>query len=366
MHAPIAIIGAGPAGTAAALAAALLDQPCLLIDRATFPRHKVCGDCLNPSAWPVLEELGAAAAIRALPHQPIRSVRFEDHRARGTTIALPPSPSGEIAVRRELLDQALLDLAIATGLVTSVLGQALTALSHHQGLWHIKAGHQSHTARFLLAADGRNSTAARLLGLSPPAARDRVAVQAHVSAALPAQQVALAITPHGYCGVAPVDAGLTNLCLVSTAPQLEAIKSWAASRFGLTPAPRWHALAPLARAPIDPAPLPCALLAGDAARVVEPLTGEGIYYALATGQLAGQALARLAAGEAWPAAASSYRLQHRRIYRGRLFTNQLARLAVTRPALGLSLVHLSRPFPHLLTILTKKVAAHPHPRRPLA
>jgi len=359
MHTPIAIIGAGPAGTAAALAAALLGQRCLLIDRATFPRHKVCGDCLNPSAWSVLEELAAADAIRALPHQPIRSVRFEDHLGRGTTVALPTSPSGEIAVRRELLDQALLDLATATGLVTPLLGQALTALSHRDGLWHIQAGHQSHTARFLLAADGRNSTAARLLGLSPPAARDRVAVQAHVTTTIPAHQVALAITPHGYCGVAPVDAGLTNLCLVSTAAQLDAIKSWAASRFGLTPAPRWHALAPLARAPIDPAPLPCALLAGDAARVVEPLTGEGIYYALASGQLAGQALARLAAGEDWHAAARSYRHQHRRIYRGRLFTNQLARLAVTRPALGLCLVHLSRPFPQLLSLLTRKVISSP-------
>ena len=52
--------------TASALAAARSGWRVALIERAPFPRHKVCGDCLNPGVWPVLESLGTAAALRAL------------------------------------------------------------------------------------------------------------------------------------------------------------------------------------------------------------------------------------------------------------------------------------------------------------
>ncbi|RYD26897.1 MAG: FAD-binding protein, partial [Verrucomicrobiaceae bacterium] len=52
------INGAGPAGGACALAAVRAGLRTAIVERVPFPRHKVCGDCFNPSVWPVLASLG--------------------------------------------------------------------------------------------------------------------------------------------------------------------------------------------------------------------------------------------------------------------------------------------------------------------
>src|SRR5580700_9185265 len=56
----VTVIGGGPAGSAAAAFTARAGLRTLLIDRAIFPREKVCGDCLNPGCWEVFDQLGVA------------------------------------------------------------------------------------------------------------------------------------------------------------------------------------------------------------------------------------------------------------------------------------------------------------------
>ena len=95
------------------------------------------------------------------------------------------------------------------------------------------------------------------------------------------------------------------------------LKAWAAAHFDLSPAQPWRTITPLARAPIAPLH-ESLLLVGDAARVVEPFTGEGIYYALASGALAADAICS-------PAISPRYAAAHRALYRGRLWVNELAK-----------------------------------------
>src|SRR5437016_11683752 len=61
----VVIVGAGPAGSIAALVLARAGVRVRILDRATFPRHKLCGDTLNPGALALLDSLGVAAAVRA-------------------------------------------------------------------------------------------------------------------------------------------------------------------------------------------------------------------------------------------------------------------------------------------------------------
>ncbi len=61
----------------------------LVLERAVFPRDKVCGDCLNPDAWPVLARLGLEDAVRALPHTALRAVEFVGLRGRPIRLPLP-------------------------------------------------------------------------------------------------------------------------------------------------------------------------------------------------------------------------------------------------------------------------------------
>src|ERR1700704_2215080 len=72
----VAIVGGGPAGSTCATFCALAGLRVLVLDREVFPREKVCGDCLNPGGWAVLERLSLAAQVRALPHGQLDSVQF--------------------------------------------------------------------------------------------------------------------------------------------------------------------------------------------------------------------------------------------------------------------------------------------------
>ena len=65
----IVIVGAAPAGSLAALVLARAGHRVALLDRAAFPRAKVCGNCINPSAWKIWQRLELTDSYAALPHQ---------------------------------------------------------------------------------------------------------------------------------------------------------------------------------------------------------------------------------------------------------------------------------------------------------
>lgn len=344
------INGAGPAGSACAIAAARDGFRVALVERVNFPRHKVCGDCLNPSVWPVLRELGVKREILALPHTALERVRFVSRR--GAAIELPLPAGAEIGLPREAMDAALLAAALRAGVVL-FSGFPVTRISKTDQDWQVETETASLKARVLVAADGRNSSSCRLLNLAPPSKSPRLALQCH----LPLREeyrgtVSLEWTDEGYCGLAHVGKDLLNLCVVTTGRELAAAKAGAIRRYRVPADQVWHSIAPLDRAPIPPAPLPGLFLAGDAARVVEPFTGEGIFYALRSGQLAAEATRRHLTGGA---AADFYTAAHRDLYRNRLWVNRLARFTVTRPWAGEAVLAASRRYPGLLRWLTSKV-----------
>ena len=84
----VAIVGSGPAGAACATFCARAGLRTLLLEREIFPREKVCGDCLNPSCTPVLDRLGIAERVRALPHGKLRQVDFIAIGGRNVSVAL--------------------------------------------------------------------------------------------------------------------------------------------------------------------------------------------------------------------------------------------------------------------------------------
>ncbi len=158
--------------------------------------------------------------------------------------------------------------------------------------------------------------------------------------------------PQGYAGVASIGGGLINLCLVAAPSHLVELKSWAGSRFALEPTQGWRTIAPLARGAVRPAQAGL-LLVGDAARVVEPFTGEGIYYALASGLLAAE---HILAGDL-----PGYAAAHARLYQGRLWVNELAKAAVLHPRLAAGALEIARFFPGILRHLTRRVVGGAEP-----
>ncbi len=342
----VAIVGSGPAGATCAAFCAAAGLRTLVLERARFPREKVCGDCLNPTCWPVLERLGVASEVRAAPHGVLSSVAYIAVDGRSVSAPLPQGENAEIAIRRSLLDDILRRRAQSLGAVVRE-GETLLSVHRENESWRLGSSNFSEEARLLVAADGRNSTVARLCNLMPRKGRDRVALQTHVPCPSDfGDRVVLQLLPEGYSGQAPVGDGLLNLCLVSRPRDLAAIKRWAEEKFTIPTDHHWRTIAPLARASL-PASQPGLFLVGDAARVVEPFTGEGIYYALRSGELAAAAI--VARDEA------QYRRAHRELYAGRLWINALARAAVEHPRLTSALLKLLPNEERILAFLTTKV-----------
>lgn len=351
----VAIVGGGPAGASCATFCALAGLRVLVLERETFPREKVCGDCLNPACWPLLDRLAVARQVRALSHGRLETVEFIAIGGQIITVKLPSGDQAEIAVKRSLFDQLLLNRAREAGAdvrehatVTAVEADP----SHH---WKIETGGQSFMARALVGADGRNSTIARLCNLLPRPQRERVALQTHIP--LPrgfGNRIVLQFLREGYSGQAPVNDDELNLCLVAKPHEIGALKQWANARFGVSRDHSWRTATPLTRAAMSPAH-DNLFFVGDAARVVEPFTGEGIYYALRSGELVAGAIARIVQGEDRLSVARDFKRAHAGMYRGRLWVNRLARAAVLSPRIASLLVHVARLQPSILPRLTAKI-----------
>ena len=351
----VAIVGGGPAGATCAAFCATAGLQTVVIERETFPREKVCGDCLNPACWPVLRRLGLFDAARALPHGELDRVEFIAIGGRKTVVDLPGGGESEIAVKRSLFDQLLLERARQSG--AEIRDQTIVT-SVRQGRsknWKIDIVQETITARVLVAADGRNSTIARLCGMLPMQARERVALQAHIP--LPenfGNRVVLQFLPEGYSGQAPVNDRQLNLCLVGKPSSISNLRAWAEKHFQISGDQSWRTITPLTRAPIRTARENLFFI-GDAARVVEPFTGEGIYYALRSGELAAKATAQILRENDQASAIREFAHAHAAMYRGRLWINRLARLAVLSPRLASSSLEVARVNSGILRLLTRKI-----------
>ncbi|HSH38586.1 MAG TPA: NAD(P)/FAD-dependent oxidoreductase, partial [Chthoniobacterales bacterium] len=287
-----------------------------------------------------------------LPHSRLQRVDFIAIGGRTVGVDLPEG--AEIAVKRSLLDQLLMNRAAEAG-VEVRQPTTVRQLLFERDAWQIIANEEALHARVVIAADGRNSTVARLLGALPPATRERVGLQTHIPMPLGfGERVVLQFLPEGYSGQAPVGDAQLNVCLVATPPKLDALKSWAAERFGIPVDHAWRTITPLRRAAVNPG-YPRLFLAGDAARVVEPFTGEGIYYALRSGELAAEAAISLIRTGDEARARHAYAAAHEQLYRGRLWLNRIARAAVLSPRATSLLLRAAVIHPALLRSLTAKI-----------
>jgi len=344
----VLVVGAGPAGSTCAALCAQAGRKVILIDRSDFPREKVCGDCVNPAAAAVLDRLGVSGRLSASPHSRPREVEFVSRG--GRAIRLPIPRGSGFAIRRSDLDDVLLRRAQELG---ASVRAACTLTGLRRG-WVAETSLGPISARVLIAADGRNSTTLRLLGLLPRSIDRRVGVQAHLPR--PAgfgDLISMRFYRHGHGGVVPVDASHVNVCLVGDPGDLPALRSEACEGLGSPDGANWRTITPLSRPDIPPCPEPGLFLVGDTSVVVEPFTGEGILHALRSGQCAADCLTRNWSDPA--RAAGDYRLAHPALYRDRLWINRLARTATTHPVWADLLLAISERWPLPLRLLSDRV-----------
>jgi flavin-dependent dehydrogenase len=295
------VCGAGPAGSLAALVLARAGARVLMLDRARFPRHKLCGDTMNPGALAILRRhaleqvAGDGLPVDGMIVTGAAGLRVEGRYA--------PGVQGRALERREL-DARLVCAAVAAGarFDDRVLVQAVEVDESGRARGLVVKPRDGEArrlrARILIGADGSHSRIARQLGLArhPPSPR-RWAIGAYFQGVAGLTSCGeMHVRRDRYIGVAPLPGGLTNVCVVTSDRALlrDQPRLLAASLRDAQLADRF-AGARMVMGPVCMGPLAveCAspgidglLLAGDAAGFIDPMTGDGLRLALRSAELA--------------------------------------------------------------------------------
>ena len=309
------VIGAGPAGTAAAAILARAGREVLVVDKARFPRDKCCGDGLTALALRELEALGldpgAVASWRAVDDVIVRSPSGKERR-----YPLPAGAGHHAAVARRLdLDAALVDLAVGAGADLRENAPFVTATPSDRGVTVEIDGIGPVRTRHLLAADGMWSPVRKSLGLHVDGYRGEWhAFRQYFEQVSPRAGNELIVWFEkdllpGYAWSFPLADGRANIGFgiqrggnhavgdmkqlwpdLLGRPHIRAVLGPDARPEG--PHKAWPIPASVGRVPLRG---PHTMFLGDAAAVTDPMTGEGIGQALLTGRLAAEAV--LAGGD---------------------------------------------------------------------
>ena len=307
----VVVVGAGPAGTAAAVTLARAGRAVTMVDKARFPRDKICGDGLTTGALRLLEGLGLDPG--AVPSwQRVDDVVVRGPAGHEVTFPLPRGRGTYAAVaRRADLDAALVGVAREAG-VTVLEGHAVTAAAEHgDGVVVGVEGHGEIEASFTVAADGMWSPVRRHLGLATPGYRGEWhAFRQYFRGvgARAARDLVVWFEPDllpGYAWSFPLPGGRANVGFgIQRGGRVARVQDMAGIWRELVDRPHIRAVLGEGAEPESPHrawPIPArideavlagerTLFVGDAAAATDPLTGEGIGQALLTGILAAAAV----------------------------------------------------------------------------
>ena len=355
----VCIAGAGPAGATCAYYLARQGVSVLLLDKERFPREKLCGDAVCAPAHKHLRRMGVLQAIEA---EGLGNWARVGGLISPRGVAMIGDSTGDdfaplvIAIRRIVMDEKIVRAAAAAGAeLVEQFPVGSAEFSRAEGTWTVQHRYGSlapFRAKLLVAADGANSRLARALGIvrnAPEAVCSRVYVDSS-STNFDADGVLYyprELLP-GYCALFREAQGLLSYCcyiipggdcrmsdvkrmhfdMPRTDPYLR-------SAMGPNPRMENFRAAPLR---IGGIPRPYAdhlLVLGDAAGQIDPLTGEGIHYAMEAAEMAADVLAAaLRAGDLSAAYLREYhRRWHRAYGRDLAWSAKMARMCARYPLL---------------------------------
>ncbi len=298
----VIIVGGGPAGSSAAIQLATrspqLAERTLLIDKAVFPREKLCGGGVVRQADRYLASLGIAIDV---PSVPVHRLRFEYEGGH----LLHMQPNAFRVVRREEFDQALLNEAKARGVVVHE-GEASIAMQRIEGGIRVLTNKDQYEAKVVIGADGAGSMVRRMLvpsrkrrrfvalEVSTPRLNRELAEDAACTAVFDFRPAAQGLRGYYWdfpalCeGQARMNRGIGG----SSWPADTSLRSLFDHELGKRDQPNTNGNLKGATIPIYDPSIPQSaahvVLAGDAVGV-DPWLGEGISVAIGTGMLAAHA-----------------------------------------------------------------------------
>lgn len=294
----VIVVGAGPAGAVAARGIAAAGARTLLVDKAKFPRWKVCGCCLNGAALQTLASIGLGDVRKRLVGD--RRLRRACFSAFGSSATVPLDAG--IAVSREQLDCLLINEAVAAGAGFQQETTAKWLGESDDGARVLLTTDEDAvqaSCRVVIAADGLAASFTR--GVQGAQQHEANGSRIGAGATVPRwphgfehDVIYMAIGAGGYVGLVGLEqeqvanlAAAFDVDFVKSCGGLAHAAATILGQSGLPPidgirTARWHGTPLLTRSQSLPASNRV-LLVGDAASYVEPFTGEGMAWAIASG-----------------------------------------------------------------------------------
>ncbi len=305
----IIVIGAGPAGCASALFLHQKGLRVLVLDRAVFPRDKVCGEFISPAADDILEELGVLEAIQQSNPMRLQGVAVSSYGKPELCIDYPPCPGRvkpmtSLSLPRYQLDHLLVQKVMGQGIEVREQHAVDDFLFDEDRVVGVKGRDETSrpfqcSASVVVDASGRNGLSLRRLGLvKPHNGPGKVALAAHwENVQFPHDYCYMHISAPGYTGMAPVGNDSVNVVLVVEDRHVKGqeldtfyqtvVLGNERRRSLLAGARLKEQVRSVGSLAYDVRPVPCGglVLAGDTTGFIDPFTGEGIYLSLRSAQL---------------------------------------------------------------------------------
>ncbi|MEP6741543.1 MAG: NAD(P)/FAD-dependent oxidoreductase [bacterium] len=313
----VAIAGAGPAGTSAAIRLALHGARVLLVEEKKFPRAKLCGEFISPECLAHFHKLGVLDQMTAAGGSSLGETVF--YSARGHKVAVPSewftSGANALGLSRSEMDHRLLERAGALGVTVLEDAHAVPLTFENNFVLGLKVktskAVDDHGARVTIDATGRTRALARHFDREQIDSRKRkpglVAFKAHLeNTRVTPGACEIYFYPGGYGGLSQIEGGLSNLCFIVSASDVrrcgsvpdrvlcEVVMRNARAAETLRDAKLHSAwlsvsLEGFGRKTLTPAH---GLLAiGDAASFIDPFTGSGMLMALESGEVVAETIA---------------------------------------------------------------------------
>lgn len=205
----VLIIGGGLAGLTAAIHLSQRKLKVVLIEKSSYPRHKVCGEYISNEILPYLQWLGAD--VSELKPTNISKFAFTTTNGKAAAATLP---LGGFGVSRYTLDNFLYQKALTHN--CTVINETVTNVFFNNDIFTINTSDQTFKAKIVLGAFGKRSNIDQVLTRNFIHKKSPwLAVKAHYSGSLDDDLVALHNFKGGYCGVSKVENNVINICYLA-------------------------------------------------------------------------------------------------------------------------------------------------------
>jgi menaquinone-9 beta-reductase len=348
----VAIVGAGPGGTSVAIRLARAGFSVVLIEKAKFPRQKLCGEFISPECLPHFDELGVGDEVITAGGVRLARTVFYGHNGKGVEVKsewFGGASAEAVGLSRAAMDNCLLQRAMRLGIdVIEGSAHGIVLNGDRVSGIQIKDKQGSETtveATITVDASGRGRVLARHLTNGNGTPAKFVAFKTHVHGARISEDTCeIWGYRGGYGGSSLVEGSRNNLCFIVSSREVKRVGSDANRllREVVCANPRAAevlsdavAVEPWLAVPIERygrselVPMPGLLTVGDAAAFIDPFTGSGILMALESGKILAKAISENASS--FDGLSAAYRAAYAAAFDRRLRTSAILRRAAFVP-----------------------------------